>query len=80
MSIEKLKEINDKLTKLLDDPQPGLFTWNSFVKLRIKQLYDEMAKTLLLHARAGMDRLEDAACADKPMWNTFRDGPKSGKD
>ena len=28
MTIEELKEITRRLTALLDDPQPGLFSWN----------------------------------------------------
>lgn len=27
MTIEELQDLNKRLTALLDDPQPGLFTW-----------------------------------------------------
>jgi hypothetical protein len=32
---KKLKEQNDKLTALLKDPEPGLFTWWSAVEGRV---------------------------------------------
>jgi hypothetical protein len=39
LSLEQLKELNEKLKKLLNDPQPGLFTWHEFVHM----ILDEMA-------------------------------------
>lgn len=30
-NIEELKELNQKLTSLLNDPQPGLITWHECV-------------------------------------------------
>jgi len=40
MKIERLKELSDKLQKLLADPQPGLFTWHEAVGYIIKEIAD----------------------------------------
>lgn len=37
-SIEQLKEEARKLLSLLEDPQPGLFTWNMFLEERMKRI------------------------------------------
>ena len=36
--LEKMKDEVNKLKALLDDPQPGLFTWHGFVDERIKSI------------------------------------------
>lgn len=37
--LEQLKDNVNKLKQLLDDPQPGLYMWNSFVAERIENIY-----------------------------------------
>lgn len=36
--IQKIQELNRKLTSLLDDPQPGISTWVTFVGKRIEEM------------------------------------------
>ena len=43
-ALEELKEMNRKLTLLLDDPQPGLITWNQFVCSNVKEMYNLIFK------------------------------------
>lgn len=39
-NIEFLKEHVNKLKMLLDDPEPGIFTWQSLVREHIKWISD----------------------------------------
>ena len=37
----ELREIVDSLKKLLDDPHPGLITWNAMVADKLEKLEDK---------------------------------------
>lgn len=39
-NIEKLKEENETLESLLNDPHPGLFTWQQAVRETVKNMYE----------------------------------------
>jgi len=41
MTIERLRELNLRLTGLLDDPQPGLFTWHEALHTLLHQIHEE---------------------------------------
>ena len=45
MNIDKLKEANQKLAALLNDPHEGLVTWNHFVYLRVEEIVAETGWT-----------------------------------
>lgn len=38
MTLEKLKEHVDKISALLNDPQPGLMSWNEFLDENLKAI------------------------------------------
>jgi hypothetical protein len=38
--VNKLKDLNNHLKRLLDDPHPGLITWNIMVADYIKEMYE----------------------------------------
>jgi hypothetical protein len=39
-TIDQLKTENERLKQLLDDPHPGLFTWQEMVQNRVKVMYE----------------------------------------
>ena len=44
MDLKKLKEVVNKLKALLDDPQPGMLSWNMFLQERCEEftkMYEE---------------------------------------
>ena len=38
MNLKELKKLNDKLTSLLNDPQPGFITWNMYLADVLKEI------------------------------------------
>ena len=47
--LTKLKESCEKLVSLLNDPQPGMVSWNGFVGERIDEIEKEIKKAKSPH-------------------------------
>jgi hypothetical protein len=41
--IDKVRELNRRLTELLADPQPGIMTWQSMVQQTIHDMHEAIS-------------------------------------
>jgi hypothetical protein len=73
-NIETLKALSNRLSKLLDDPQPGLFTWQ-------KAIYSVLDKISKLHSEEQPATKLSCKGCKTPMiedcYSCIRNGPFS---
>jgi hypothetical protein len=46
VNLDEVKEEARKLLALLEDPHPGLFTWNDFLRIRFERMHELSSQAL----------------------------------